>query len=99
MASCGGCGPGYATPRYCITPFLLLSILRIVGKPESETQLRPSPCPNLVYFRDAFNYGKKEKIVYLPCIVPDKDRPDYLATVDVDPESPTYSQANILLHF
>ena len=45
------------------------------------------------HFRDAFNYGKREKIVYLPCIVPDKDRPDYLATVDVDPESPTYSQA------
>ena len=58
MASCGGCGPGYATPR------------------------------------DAFNYGKREKIVYLPCIVPGKDRPDYLATVDVDPESPTYSQVS-----
>ena len=42
--------------------------------------------------RDAFNYGKREKIVYLPCIIPDKSRPDYLATVDVDPESPTYSQ-------
>ena len=60
MASCGGCGPGYATPR------------------------------------DAFNYGKREKIVYLPCIVPGKDRPDYLATVDVDPESPTYSQVPFL---
>ena len=48
---------------------------------------------NSLHFRDAFNYGKREKIVYLPCIVPDKDRPDYLATVDVDPESPTYSQA------
>ena len=42
--------------------------------------------------RDAFTYGAREKIVYLPCIVPDKDRPDYLATVDVDPASPTYSQ-------
>merc|ERR1711971_577018 len=63
MASCGGCGPGYATPR------------------------------------DAFNYGKREKIVYLPCIVPGKDRPDYLATVDVDPESPTYSQVISRLHF
>merc|ERR1711971_1312828 len=63
MASCGGCGPGYATPR------------------------------------DAFNYGKREKIVYLSCIVPGKDRPDYLATVDVDPESPTYSQVISRLHF
>merc|ERR1711997_1243612 len=37
--------------------------------------------------------------VYLPCIIPDKDRPDYLATVDVDPESPTYSQVISRLHF
>ena len=51
---------------------------------------------NPYHFRDAFNYGKREKIVYLPCIVPGKDRPDYLATVDVDPESPTYSQATII---
>merc|ERR1711862_794055 len=63
MASCGGCGPGYATPR------------------------------------DAFLYGAREKIVYLPCIIPDKSRPDYLATVDVDPKSPTYSQVISRLHF
>ena len=49
--------------------------------------------------RDAFTYGAREKIVYLPCIVPDKDRPDYLATVDVDPASPTYSQVISRLHF
>ena len=36
--------------------------------------------------------------MYLPCIVPGKDRPDYLATVDVDPESPTYSQVTIVLN-
>merc|ERR1712001_13344 len=63
MAACGGCGPGYATPR------------------------------------DAFTTSTREKIVYLPCIVPDKDRPDYLATVDVDPASPTYSQVISRLHF
>ena len=50
---------------------------------------------HLWILRDAFNYGAREKIVYLPCIIPDKDRPDYLATVDVDPDSPTYSQVNI----
>jgi hypothetical protein len=32
--------------------------------------------------------------VYIPCIVPDKSRPDYLVTVDVDPKSNTYSQVN-----
>ena len=30
--------------------------------------------------------------MYLPCVVPDHSRPDYLATVDVDPTSATYSQ-------
>jgi len=63
MAACGGCGPGYATPR------------------------------------DAFLTSSQEKIVYLPCIIPDKDRPDYLATVDVDPDSPTYSTVISRLHF
>jgi len=63
MASCAGCGPGYATPR------------------------------------DAFYSGSREKLVYLPCIIEDKTRPDYLATVDTDPESPTYSQVISRLHF
>lgn len=44
--------------------------------------------------QDAFNSGAREKIVYLPAIVPSADRPDYLATVDVDPTSSTYSQAS-----
>merc|ERR1711963_641947 len=63
MASCGGCGPGYATPR------------------------------------DAYYSGNQEKLVYLPCIIEDKTRPDYLATVDTDPASPTYSQVISRLHF
>ncbi|KAH9512364.1 Methanethiol oxidase [Bulinus truncatus] len=44
---------------------------------------------------DAMKYGPREKIVYLPCIQPPhtkKIKPDYLATVDVDPDSPTYSK-------
>ncbi|CAB1334712.1 unnamed protein product [Coregonus sp. 'balchen'] len=38
--------------------------------------------------------GPREEIVYLPCIYRNTDiqKPDYLATVDVDPKSPTYSQ-------
>ncbi|XP_067118243.1 methanethiol oxidase isoform X2 [Centruroides vittatus] len=35
--------------------------------------------------------GPKEKIIYVTCIHPNK-KADYLATVDVDPNSPTYSQ-------
>merc|ERR1712243_508978 len=42
---------------------------------------------------DAMKTGPKERIVYLPCVVPGPHRlskGDYLATVDVDPHSPTY---------
>ncbi|KAM9294669.1 methanethiol oxidase-like [Gastrophryne carolinensis] len=38
--------------------------------------------------------GPRESIMYVPCVCrcTGTDRPDYLATVDVDPKSPTYSQ-------
>ncbi|XP_052217250.1 methanethiol oxidase-like isoform X3 [Dreissena polymorpha] len=44
---------------------------------------------------DAYRNGAREEIVYIPCIVPPKDRTkrcDYLATVDVNPKSKTYGQ-------
>ena len=48
---------------------------------------------------EAFTKGKREEIVYIPCIIPpgqrDK-RADYLVTVDVDPKSKTYSQVYYL---
>ena len=43
---------------------------------------------------DAFRFGAREKLVYVPCIVPQKDRPDYLATVDIDPESEDYCKVS-----
>uniref|UniRef100_A0A8C9G6J9 Methanethiol oxidase n=1 Tax=Pavo cristatus TaxID=9049 RepID=A0A8C9G6J9_PAVCR len=38
--------------------------------------------------------GPREEIVYVPCIYRNtgRDKPDFLATVDVDPKSPHYSQ-------
>lgn len=38
--------------------------------------------------------GPREEIVYLPCIYRNTDilKPDYLATVDVDPKSSTFCQ-------
>uniref|UniRef100_A0A3Q2QXA8 Methanethiol oxidase n=1 Tax=Fundulus heteroclitus TaxID=8078 RepID=A0A3Q2QXA8_FUNHE len=38
--------------------------------------------------------GPREEIVYLPCIYRSTgiQKPDYLATVDVNPQSPTYCQ-------
>ncbi|KAK1591258.1 hypothetical protein Q3G72_004807 [Acer saccharum] len=34
--------------------------------------------------------GPKEKLLYVTCVYSEK--PDYLGTVDVDPNSPTYSK-------
>ncbi|KAF6731920.1 Selenium-binding protein 1-B [Oryzias melastigma] len=42
--------------------------------------------------------GPREEIVYLPCIYRSTgiQKPDYLATVDVDPKSPTYCQVDLM---
>ena len=42
--------------------------------------------------RDAMLHGPREKILYINCISTDPNKPDVLATVDVDPESRTYCQ-------
>nr|XP_060614060.1 methanethiol oxidase-like [Anolis sagrei ordinatus] len=36
--------------------------------------------------------GPKEKLMYVLCVLSGTRQPDYLATVDVDPESPSYCQ-------
>uniref|UniRef100_S4RVK5 Methanethiol oxidase n=1 Tax=Petromyzon marinus TaxID=7757 RepID=S4RVK5_PETMA len=42
--------------------------------------------------------GPREEIVYVPCIYRNTgvDKPDYLSTVDVDPNSPTYSLSQVI---
>ena len=48
---------------------------------------------------DAMRNGPREKLLYIACVQPlpqETHRPDYLATVDVDPESPTYSKVSIV---
>ena len=45
--------------------------------------------PGFASPEDAFKNAQKEKLMYIPCIIPTKDRPDYLATIDVDPDSRT----------
>ncbi|XP_049874742.1 methanethiol oxidase [Pectinophora gossypiella] len=40
----------------------------------------------------AFRNGPREQLLYVVCVQPDKTKQDYLATIDVDPKSPTYSQ-------
>lgn len=42
---------------------------------------------------EAMEKGPREKLLYVPCIqTAGANKPDYLATVDVDPDSATYSQ-------
>lgn len=41
---------------------------------------------------EAKEHGPREKYLLIPAIVPDGSRPDYLTTVDVDPDSATYGQ-------
>ena len=47
---------------------------------------------------DAFKNSKKEKLLYLPCLIATKDRPDYLATVDVDETSKDFCKVNLLIY-
>lgn len=43
--------------------------------------------------QDAMKNGDREKLLYVPCIVPDQtSRCDYLATIDADPQSENYSK-------
>lgn len=41
---------------------------------------------------EARSSGEIEKLIYVPCVIHDGSRPDYLATVDVDPSSETFSK-------
>lgn len=39
---------------------------------------------------EAIAKGPRETVLFVTCVRPEKQAPDYLATVDVDPRSPTY---------
>ncbi|PWA21782.1 hypothetical protein CCH79_00020889, partial [Gambusia affinis] len=75
-AECSGCGPGYRSPLDAMRGEWRSGL----GQNQSEVLVLPA--------------GPRERIVYLPCIYRSTavQKPDYLATVDVDPESPTYCQ-------
>lgn len=50
---------------------------------------------------DAYKNGPREKLLYTVCVrnnLQENKKPDYLATVDVDPDSPTYSQVIPVFH-
>lgn len=43
---------------------------------------------------DAMHLSSHEELIYMPCIVPNGSRPDYVATVDVEPKSPTFCKVS-----
>ncbi len=47
--------------------------------------------------QDAFREGPREKLAYIPAVQPREDKPNYLMTVDLDPDSKTYSQVRRVL--
>ncbi|KAH8023301.1 hypothetical protein HPB51_011744 [Rhipicephalus microplus] len=63
------------------------------GCESSANRVGVARCPDSVGYRtplEAMAEGGHEKMLWLPCSVPQKDRPDYLATVCVDQDSPDY---------
>lgn len=98
---CTKCGPGYPTPLEamkgnCASEGQYPSADPMVGLGDclSPLILPELPLPSALP-QPAFSFpGPREEIVYLPCIYRNTgiEAPDYLATVDVDPKSPQYSQ-------
>ncbi|XP_065220851.1 methanethiol oxidase [Planococcus citri] len=57
--------------------------------------------PGFASPQDAIKFGEREKLLYTICICPEPSknkRPDYFAVIDVDPQSPTYSQVIHRVH-
>jgi len=48
---------------------------------------------------DAMKRGPREKLLYIPCIYTgtNSKKPDYLATIDCDPDSPSYGKVSVAL--
>lgn len=74
----------------------IAAVTRALDKATITPKATSSCCtgPGYATPLDAFRNGAKEKLIYLPCIrvnTASDDKPDYIATVDVDPDSPTYS--------
>ena len=48
--------------------------------------------------QEAIEKGLREKLLYVITVQPNLEEPhgDYLSTVDVDPESPTYCQVKLI---
>ncbi len=59
---------------------------------EAGVSAHSSSGPGYATPLDAMKYGPREKLIYVPALPEGSNHADYLATIDVDPQSPTYSQ-------
>ena len=94
-------GPGFATPlvftRCCGRLWQLKAQVAAIAFSSGKALLCLTWGP--VRWRcvqDAMHNGPREKLAYVTAIIPEGDRPDYLCTVDLDPDSSTYSKASSL---
>ncbi|KAK2543476.1 hypothetical protein Q9966_002860 [Columba livia] len=79
---CGACGPGFASPLDAMRG--KCGIGGVSGKIKAM----------LLSINPVLREGPREEIIYVPCIYRNtgRQKPDFLATVDVDPASPRYCQ-------
>ena len=90
------CARSHTSNKLCVT-FLILLQYKYFTKYTNNIlfYLFPGKGPGYASPLDALKNGPREELLYVVCIQPDKTKQDYLATVDVDPKSPTYSQVSI----
>lgn len=72
------------------------------SKNKNKTMACCKAGPGYASPQDAYTKGPREKLLYIPAVVPPGDgteRPDYLVTVDVDPESSEFGKIIHRLHF
>lgn len=83
-STCSGCGPGYKTPLDAMNGKTTQSFVSSIQEKRCKIITCNMNIPQ----------GPREEIVYLPCIYRNTEiqKPDYLATVDVNPKSPNYSK-------
>ena len=67
--------------------------------PTSCCGVEPEPVRRFESPLQAFQQGPRERLAYVTVTSATHERPDYLATIDVDDESPTFSKACFVLFY
>lgn len=84
-------GPGYASPL--VRSSKSFGRIERVSRFGEHVTCLPGPGQTRSSLsQDAMHKGPRERLAYIPAVQPKQDKPDYLMTVDLDPDSPSYSQ-------